>query len=81
MVAHHCTAELWDVVLKVHQVLALLVRNDIVEMDIFIAPFEVVDDAFVCQFFLNNEDVLEEVDYPLVNVEMIKLSYHSLLVL
>ena len=56
-------------------------RLDIVEMNIFVPPFEVVDDPFVSELFLDNEDVLEEVYDPLLDIEVVKLSNHGLLVL
>ena len=50
-------------------------------MDVFVAPLEVVDNSFIGQLFLHNEDVLEKVDDSLIDVEVIKLGYHGLLVL
>lgn len=50
-------------------------------MDIFVAPFKVVDDPFVSKLLLDDEDILEEVNDPLFNVEVVELSDHRLLVL
>ena len=50
-------------------------------MDVFVAPFEVVDDTLVCQLFLNDKDVLEKVNDALVDIEVIELCNHRLLVL
>lgn len=55
-------------------------RNDIVEMDIFVSPLEVVDYSLVRKLLLNNEQILEKVHDSLVDVEMVKLGDHSLLI-
>jgi hypothetical protein len=55
MVRHNRAAKLWNVVFKINQVLALLVRNDVVKVDIFIAPFKIVDYSLICKLFLNDE--------------------------
>jgi len=57
------------------------VGDDIIEMNVLVAPLEVVDYSFVGQLLLNNENVLEEVNKPLVDVEVVELSNHSLLIL
>jgi len=81
MVADHSSAEFWDVVLEIYQVLGLLVRCDIIEVNILVTPLEVMDDPLVCQLLLHNEDVLEEVDDPLLDVEVVELGDHRFLVL
>ena len=80
MIRNYSATELRNVVLKVDEVLGLLMRDDIVEVNVLIAPFKVVDNALVCQFLLNDEQVLEEVDDPLVYVKVIKLGNHCFLV-
>ena len=50
-------------------------------MDVFIAPFEVVDNPFVCQLFFYYEQILEKFDNSLINIEMVKLGDHRLLIL
>lgn len=80
MVANHCATELWNVVFEVDKVLALLMGDDVVKVDVFVAPFEVVDDALVRQLLLHDEDVLEKVNYPLVYVEVVELGDHGFLV-
>ena len=62
MVTHDGPAELWNIVFEINKVLGLLVGCHIVEMNVLVAPFEVVDDALICQLLLDNENVLEEVD-------------------
>jgi len=80
VIADHSSAELGDVVFEVYQVLALLVRYDIVEVDVFVAPFEIMNNSFVCQLFFDNENVLEEIIDALIDVEVVELGDHGLLV-
>jgi hypothetical protein len=49
-------------------------------MDVFISPFEIMDNTLIRKLFLENEDILKEVQYPLFDIEMIKLCNHSFLV-
>ena len=81
VIADNGSAKLGDVVLKVNEVLALFVGYDIVEVNIFVTPFKVMNNAFVSELLLDNEDILEEVINTFVDVEMIKLCNHGLLVL
>ena len=55
--------------------------DNIIEVDILVAPFEIVDDALVCKLFLDDEQILKEINYSLVDVEVVELCYHRLLVL
>ena len=80
MVRDYCPTELRNIVFEVYQVFALLVRNNIVKVDILVSPFEVMDDAFVCQLFLHDEDVLEKVNDALIDIKVIEFSNHGLLV-
>ena len=80
MIADNCPAELGNIVLEVDEVLALLVRRNIVKVDVLVTPLEVVDDALVRQLLLHDENVLEEVDDPLLDIKMIKLGNHRLLI-
>jgi hypothetical protein len=50
-------------------------------VDVFVAPFKVMNYSLVCQFLLHNEDILEKVDDSFLDIKVIELSYHSLLVL
>jgi len=81
MVTHDGPAELGNIVFEINKVLGLLVGCHIVEMNVLVAPFEVVDDALICQLLLDDENVLEEVDDPLLDVEVVELRDHCLLVL
>ena len=80
MITDNGTAELWNVVLEINQILALLVRDHIVKMNIFVTPFEVVDYAFVSQLLLDYKDILEEIIDALIDVKMIELCNHGLLI-
>jgi heme-binding NEAT domain protein len=73
-------AELRDVGFEVDEILGLLESNHIVKVDIFVAPLEVMDDSFISQFFLDNEQILEKFNDPLVDVKMVKFGYHRLLI-
>jgi hypothetical protein len=81
MVRHNRATELRDVRLKVNQILRLLKCLNIIKMDVFIAPFEVVDNPLVCQLFFHYEQILEKFDDSLIYIEMVKLGYHRLLIL
>ena len=50
-------------------------------MNVFVSPFEVVDDSLVSELFLDNENVLEKLYDALIDVEVVELGDHSLLVL
>tara|TARA_B110001450_G_scaffold104240_1_gene98722 strand:- start:602 stop:754 length:153 start_codon:yes stop_codon:yes gene_type:complete len=50
-------------------------------MDVFVAPFEVVNYSLVRQLLFHYKNVLEEVNNSLFNIKMIELSNHSFLIL
>lgn len=79
VVSDNSTAEFRNVVVKVNQVLRLLMTLNIIEMDVFVPPFEVVDNPLICQFFLYNEDVLKEINNSFVDIKMVKLCNHCFL--
>lgn len=81
VVCHDSATELGNVGLEVDQVLALLARVHIVEVDVLVAPLEVVDYPLVRQLLLQDEDVLKELKDALLDVEMIEFGDHGLLVL
>ena len=81
MVTNDCSTEFRNVVLEVYEVLALLVRDDIIEVNILVTPFEVVNYALIGEFLLYNEQVLEELDDSLVNIEVVEFCDHRLLIL
>lgn len=80
VVTHNSPAELWDIGLKVNQVLRLLKCYHIVEMNVLVAPLEIMDDAFVCEFLLDDENVLKELSDSLINVKVVEFCDHGLLV-
>ena len=49
-------------------------------MDVFISPLEVVDNTLISEFLFNDKKILEKFNHSFVDVEMIELSYHSLLI-
>lgn len=81
VIRDHRAAELGNVVLKVNQVLALLVADHVIEMDVLVPPLEVVDDSLVGELLLDDEEILKEVDDSFIDIEVIKLGNHRLLVL
>lgn len=81
MISDYCAAKLGDVALEVNQVLRLLSCVHIVEVDVFVAPLEVVDDSFVGKLLLQNENVLEEIEDALLDIKVVEFCYHSLLIL
>jgi hypothetical protein len=80
VVTHHSPAELGDVVLEVNKVLRLLVSGHIVKMDVLVAPLEVMYYSFVSQLLFHDENILEEINDPFFDVEMVKLSDHRFLI-
>jgi hypothetical protein len=81
VVTNNCAAKLGDVVLEVNQVLALFVGQHVVKVNVLVSPFKVVDNTFVCQLLLHNEERLEELSHSFVDVEVVKFRNHRLLVL
>jgi len=49
-------------------------------MNVLVAPLEIMDDAFVCEFFLDDENVLKELSDSLINVKVVEFCDHGLLV-
>lgn len=79
MVRHYCPAELGDIVIEVNQILGLLVSLNIVEVNVLVAPFKIMNYSFVSQLLLDYEDILEEINYSLLNIKMVEFCYHSFL--
>ena len=80
MICYYCSTELRNVVIEVNQILGLLMRLDVIEMNIFVTPFKVMNNSFVCELFLYNENILEKVNYSFSDIEMVEFSYHSFLI-
>ena len=55
-------------------------RDDIVEVNVLVAPFKVVDNALVGQLFLHDENVLEEINDSFVYVKVVEFRNHRLLI-
>jgi len=81
MIAYHCTTELGNITLKINQILRLFMCNYIIKVNIFVTPLKIMNDPLIGKFFLNNENVLEELNYPFVNVKVVEFGNHCFLVL
>ena len=81
MITDYSSAKFRDVILKVNQKLGLFVSDYIIEMNVLVTPLKVMNDTFISQLFLNNEDVLEEINNSLFDIEMVEFGNHCLLVL
>ena len=79
MVSNNCSTEFWNILVEVYQILGLLMVDYIVEMDVLVSPFEVMDDPSVSQLFLDDKQTLEELDNMLIDVDMVVLSNESFL--
>ena len=80
MISDDCSTEFRNVLVEVNQILGLLPIDHIVEMDILVAPLEVMDDPSIRQLLLHNEELLEEIDNMLFDIDMIIFSDHRLLI-
>jgi hypothetical protein len=80
VITHDSPAELWYIRFKVNQILRLLRSNHVVEVNVFVAPFEVVDDSLVCELLFDDKQILEKLDDSLVYVKMVELGDHCLLI-
>jgi hypothetical protein len=80
MIRYYSTTELRDVIFKINQIFTLLMSCDIIKMDIFISPFEIMNDALVCQFLFDDKNVLKEINNPFFDVKMIKFCDHCFLI-
>ena len=80
MITNYCSAKFGNVILEIYQIFRLLVCCHIIEVDVFVSPLKVMNNAFISQLFLNDENVLEEVDDPLLDVKMVKFCNHSFLI-
>jgi shikimate kinase len=60
VVCDHCAAELGDITLEVNEVFRLLSRMHIIEVYVLVSPLKVMNDSFIREFFLEDENVLKE---------------------
>ena len=81
MIAHNRATKLWNIRLKVHEVLALLESDNIVKVNILISPFKVVDYPLIGKFLFDNEQILKKFNYSLIYVKVVEFGDHCLLVL
>lgn len=80
MVGNHCATELGDITLKVNEVFRLLSGMNIIEVNVLVSPLKVMNDSFIREFFLENENILKEFQDPLLYIKVIEFSDHSLLI-
>jgi hypothetical protein len=80
VVCDHCAAELGDITLEVNEVFRLLSCMNIIKVNVLVSPLKVMNYSFICEFFLENENVLKEFQDPLLYIKMIEFSNHSLLI-
>ena len=80
MVAYDSSAELRNIIFEIYKIFWLLMCRNIIEVNIFITPFKIMNDPFICQFLLDNEYILEELNNSFFDIKMIELGNHSLLI-
>jgi hypothetical protein len=80
MVGDHCAAELGDITLEVNEVFRLLSGVNIIEVNVLVSPLKVMNDPFIREFFLEDENVLKEFQDSLLYIKVIEFSNHSLLI-
>lgn len=55
-------------------------RSYIVKVNVLVPPLEVMDDALISQFLLDDKNVLEKVNDSFFDIEMVELGDHGLLI-
>ena len=80
MISNNCSTKFRNIVVEVDQIFRLFVGLNIVEMNIFITPFKVMNYSLISQFFLNYENILEKINYSFFDVKVIEFCYHSFLI-
>ena len=80
LVSDDSSAEFWDILIEIYKIFGLFPIYHIVEMNIFIAPLEVMDDSSIGQLLLHDEHGLEKFDNVLINVDVVILSDHGFLI-
>jgi hypothetical protein len=80
MICNHCATEFGNVTLKVNQIFGLLSCMNIIEVNVLVSPLKVMNNPFVSEFFLEDENVLKEFQNSFLYIKVIKFSDHSLLV-
>ena len=80
MICNNCATEFGNVTLKVNQIFGLLSCMNIIEVNVLVSPLKVMNNPFVSEFFLEDENVLKEFQNSFLYIKVIKFSDHSLLV-
>jgi len=79
VISDNSSAKFRNVLVEIHQKFWLLSIYYIIEMNVFIAPFKVMNDSSIGKFLFHDEKILKELSYVFFNVNMGVLSYHSCL--
>jgi hypothetical protein len=58
----------------------LLSGVNIIEVNVLVSPLKVMNDPFIREFFLEDENVLKEFQDSLLYIKVIEFSDHSLLI-
>jgi hypothetical protein len=80
MVCDYCAAELGDITLEVNEVFGLLSSMNIIKVNVLVSPLKVMNDSFIREFFLEDENILKEFQDSLLYIKVIEFSDHSLLI-
>jgi len=70
VICDDCSTEFGNVLVEINKEFRLFAIDDIVEVNVLVAPFEIVNDSSVCQLLLHDEKVLKEFDNVLFDVNM-----------
>ena len=81
MICHYSSTEFWNVFVKIHQKFRLLSINYIIKMNVFVAPFKIMNDSSICELLFHDEEILKEFSNVFFDVYMRVLSYHCSLLI
>lgn len=79
MVRDYSSAEFGNIIIEVNQIFRLLVRLDIVEVNVLVSPFKVMNDSLVSELLLHNENVLKKINNPFLDIKVVELRNHDFL--
>jgi hypothetical protein len=77
VIGDHSSTEFRDVLVKIHQKFRLLSIDNIIEVNVFVSPFKVMDDPSVSQLLLHYEKVLKELNDVFLDVNVRVLCNHG----
>jgi len=76
MISYNCSAEFRNVFIKIDKVFGLLSIYDIIEMNVFVSPFKVMNDPPVCELLFNYKKTLKELYNVFLNINMTEFRNH-----